>query len=83
MSRPRATYLSFDWQRFGQAVRLARLTAYLDLGALEHRTGVGASSLCRIENGKTCTPEAMLTLCAWLQIDPRSFTSIRQQGGAR
>jgi len=57
--------------RIGKLLRLYRTIAGQDQKDLAQEIGIGASTLCRIENGKSCSMEAAGRLVNWLLEEPQ------------
>jgi transcriptional regulator with XRE-family HTH domain len=61
------------YEILGQMVAQKRATEYISLRALERETGISASTLSRIENGKTADMEHVAALARWLGVKIERF----------
>lgn len=52
--------------RLGQMLRLYRTVRKLNMRDVAGEIGISASSLCRIENGKSCDMRSLGKLYAWM-----------------
>lgn len=55
--------------RFGNALKLLRITESLTMREMADQIGVSASTLCRVENGKACDMRSLGRIMAWLFTD--------------
>ena len=64
---------------FAQAVCIWRAARSLSLRDVADKTGVSASTLSRIEQGKfTPDLETYLAVCSWLGLSPAAFSTLSQ-----
>lgn len=61
--------MAFEWKRFGKAVTAFRDGAALDQQTFAARSRVNASTVSRVEHGKSCSVEMALRLAHYCGTD--------------
>ena len=64
----------FDYIAISKAIKTKRVVD-LNIGVLEVQrlSGVSAATVSRMENGKTCTIDNVISICNWLQVSMCDF----------
>lgn len=72
----------FDARRFYQALDAARAAGHLNWKQVAERSGVSASTLTRIAQGKRPDVDSMAALVGWSGLSADDFVSGQQRVGA-
>lgn len=65
-----------NWKDLAKAVRVRRAELSIDQKDAAEEMTLPASTLSRLENGKTVTADNFMTICWWLERDPNEFCKL-------
>lgn len=63
----------YDSAAIARALKMKRGELGWSLDKLSAEIEVGASTLCRVENGLDCSIYTFTKICAWLEMPPGAF----------
>lgn len=66
--------VTIDWERLSEDLRVRRAKVRIDQRGAAAAMGIAHATLHRVENGKTCSAETFLSMCAWLGAEPHRYT---------
>ncbi len=67
---------SINWPELAKAVRVRRALLNIDQKDAAKEMTMPASTLSRLENGKTVSADNFMTLCWWLEREPNDFCKL-------
>lgn len=73
MAQPES--IRINWKSLAEAVRIRRASKMIDQKVAAEEMQISASSLCRLERGKTVTADSFMAVCAWLGEEPTKFST--------
>lgn len=65
-----------DWARLAKDLRMKRAEGRIEQKAAANQMSIAASSLSRLERGKTCSADTYMSVCSWLNVDPTEYSMI-------
>lgn len=71
--------LKFDKRAFGYALKRVRKARKLLLKQVEAQTEINKAVLSRIEHAKRYSPDAIILLSRWANINPTDFVKVNRK----
>lgn len=65
-----------NWKGLSEDLRAKRAEERIEQKDAARQMGIAASSLSRLERGKTCSADTYMSVCSWLEVDPTEYSMI-------